>query len=67
MGERRVAYEILVGKHEGKRPLGIPRRRWKDINKYSLGQDRDKERALATCFSRRTLLQGSQHALLRRT
>ena len=27
MGKRRDVYRILVGKHEGKRPLGIPRRR----------------------------------------
>jgi hypothetical protein len=26
----RNAYNILVGKPEGKRPLGRPRRRWKD-------------------------------------
>jgi hypothetical protein len=30
MGERRGAYNILVGKPEGKRPLGRPRRRWED-------------------------------------
>jgi hypothetical protein len=30
MGERRGAYRILVGKPEGKRPLGRPRRRWED-------------------------------------
>jgi len=30
MGERRGVYRILVGKSEGKRPLGIPRRRWED-------------------------------------
>jgi hypothetical protein len=29
-GERRGAYRFLVGKPEGKRPLGRPRRRWKD-------------------------------------
>jgi len=29
-GEMRNAYEILVGKREGKRPLGRPRRRQKD-------------------------------------
>ena len=27
MGERRGVYRVLVGKHEGKRPLGRPRRR----------------------------------------
>jgi hypothetical protein len=30
MGERRGAYRVLVGKPEGKRPLGRPRRRWED-------------------------------------
>jgi len=30
MGEERVAYKILVGKPEGKRPLGRPRPRWVD-------------------------------------
>jgi hypothetical protein len=28
MWENRNAYRILVGKPEGKRPLGIPRRQW---------------------------------------
>jgi hypothetical protein len=28
MGERRVVYRTFVGKSEGKRPLGRPRRRW---------------------------------------
>jgi hypothetical protein len=28
MGEKRNVYRILVGKPEGKRPLGRPRRRW---------------------------------------
>jgi hypothetical protein len=28
MGEKRNAYKILMGKPEGKRPLGRPRRRW---------------------------------------
>jgi hypothetical protein len=30
MGEERKVYKVLVGKPEGKRLLGIPRRRWKD-------------------------------------
>jgi hypothetical protein len=29
-GEKRIAYRLLVGKTEGKRPLGRPRRRWVD-------------------------------------
>jgi hypothetical protein len=28
IGEGRGAYRVLVGRHEGKRPLGRPRRRW---------------------------------------
>jgi hypothetical protein len=28
MGEKRSAYKVSVGKHEGKRPPGRPRRRW---------------------------------------
>jgi len=30
MGEGRVVHRVLVGKHEQKRPLGRPRRRWED-------------------------------------
>jgi hypothetical protein len=30
MGERRGVYRVLVGKPEGKRPLGIARRRWEN-------------------------------------
>jgi hypothetical protein len=33
MGDVRSAYNILVGKPKGKRPLGRPRRRWKIILK----------------------------------
>jgi hypothetical protein len=59
MGETRNAYRILVGKPEGKRPLGTPRRRWVDNIKMDLreigwdgrewielAQDRDQWRAL---------------------
>jgi hypothetical protein len=28
MGEERKVYKVLVGKPEGRRPLGRPRRRW---------------------------------------
>jgi hypothetical protein len=34
MGESRVVYEVLVGKPEGVKPLGRPRRRWEDILKW---------------------------------
>jgi hypothetical protein len=34
MGERRGLYGVLVGKTEGKRPLGRPRRRWEDNIKW---------------------------------
>jgi hypothetical protein len=56
--EKRNAYRILVGKPEGKRPLGRPRRMWVDNIKTDLrelgwdgvwiemAQDRDKWRAL---------------------
>jgi hypothetical protein len=36
MGERRVAYRALVGKPEGRRPLGRPRHRWEDNIKMDL-------------------------------
>jgi hypothetical protein len=36
MGERRGVYRVLVGKPEGKRPLGIPRLRWEDNIKMDL-------------------------------
>jgi hypothetical protein len=36
MGEKRSVYRILVGKPDGKRPLGRPRRRWVDNIKIDL-------------------------------
>jgi len=36
MGERRGVYRVLVGKPEGKRPLGKPRCRWEDNIKMNL-------------------------------
>jgi hypothetical protein len=54
MGEKRNAYRLLVGKPEGRRPLGRPRRRWLDnirmdlvaVDWIGLAQDRDRWRAL---------------------
>jgi hypothetical protein len=36
MGEKRNVYRLLVGKPEGRRPLGRPRYRWIDNNKMDL-------------------------------
>jgi hypothetical protein len=36
MDDRRVAYRVLVGTSEGKRPLGRPMRRWEDNIKMDL-------------------------------
>jgi hypothetical protein len=59
MGKKRNAYRILVGKPEGKIPLGKPRCRWVDnikidlretgwdgVDWIDLAQDRDQWRAL---------------------
>jgi hypothetical protein len=61
MVERGGAYRVLVGFPEGKRPLGIPRRRWEDNIQMDLQevgrgcgdwmgwvQDRDRWRALVS-------------------
>jgi hypothetical protein len=40
MGEKRNAYRLLVGKPEGKRPLGRPRLRWVDNVMMDLFRDR---------------------------
>jgi hypothetical protein len=37
-GEKRNAYKLLVGKLEGKRPPGRPRRRWVDNIRMDLGE-----------------------------
>jgi hypothetical protein len=39
-GEKRNAYRLLVGKPEGKRPLGRPSRRWVDNIRMDLGEVR---------------------------
>jgi hypothetical protein len=38
MGEERRVYKVLVGKPEGKRPLGRPRRRWEMGSEWILGR-----------------------------
>jgi hypothetical protein len=61
MGEGRGVHRVLVGKPEGKRPLGRPRRRWEDNIKRDLqegggdfgdwmerAQDRDSWRTLVS-------------------
>ena len=66
MGEERGMYRVLVGKLEGRRPLGRPRRRWVDnirmdlqevecgyMDWIGLAQDRDR------C---RTLVCGNEHS-----
>jgi hypothetical protein len=40
MGEKRKAYRLLLGKPEGKRPLGRPRRRWVDNIRMYVGEVR---------------------------
>jgi len=64
MGEGRGVYRVLVGKHEGKRPLGRPRCRWKDnirmdlrevgcgcVDWMELAQDKDRWRALVSAVT----------------
>jgi hypothetical protein len=61
MGEGRGAYRVLVGRPEGRKPLGRPRRRWEDnikedlqevgwggIDWIDMAQDWDKWRALVS-------------------
>jgi hypothetical protein len=61
MGEGRGVYRVLVGKPEGKRPLGRPRHRWEDnirtdlqevecgcVDWIGLAQDRDRWQALVS-------------------
>jgi len=62
MGEERGVYRVLVGKPEGRRPLGRPRRRWVDnirmdlqevgcgyMDWIGLAQDRDRWWMLCEC------------------
>jgi hypothetical protein len=38
MGEERTVHRVLMGKPEGKRPLGRPRHRWDDGIRMDLGE-----------------------------
>jgi hypothetical protein len=40
LGEGRGVYRVLVGRPEGKRPLGRPKRRWEDNIKMDLREIR---------------------------
>jgi hypothetical protein len=64
IGESRGIYRVLVGKPEGKRPLGRPRRRWednikmdlqdvrcRDIDWIKLAQDRGRWRAFVNVIT----------------
>jgi hypothetical protein len=60
MEEMRNVYRILVGKPEGKKPLGRPRRRWEDrLDLREIGWEGVDREYLTSCatisFSRRTL------------
>jgi hypothetical protein len=70
MVEKRKVYKVLVGKPEGKRPLGRPRRRWEDgirmdLREFGLGgvdwirlaQDRDLWRVVSAVMNLRVLAQ----------
>jgi hypothetical protein len=63
--EKRNAYNILVGKPEGKRPLGSPRRRWEDNNKmdrigwYGLDSSGSRQRLVESCCEHGNELSGS--------
>jgi hypothetical protein len=69
MGEERKVYRVLVGKPEGKRPLGRPRRRWEDgirmdvreiglgfVDWIRLAQDRDRWRAVVSAVMKLRVL-----------
>jgi len=69
MGEMRGVFKVLVGKPEGKGPLGRPRRRWEDNIKMDcqevgcggmdwieLAEDRDRWRALVNAVMKLRVL-----------
>jgi hypothetical protein len=69
MGEESRVYKVLVGKPEGKRPLGRPRRRWEDgirmdlreiglggVDWIRLAQDTDRWRAVVSAVMNHRVL-----------
>jgi hypothetical protein len=69
MGQERKVYKVLVGKHEGKSPLGRPRRRWEDgirmdlreiglgdVDWIQLAQDRDRWQAVMSALMKLRVL-----------
>jgi hypothetical protein len=77
MGEERKVYKVLVGKPEGKRPLGRPRRRWEDgismdlretglvgVDWIRLAQDRDRWRVVVSAVMNLRVLAPRSYLLL---
>ena len=76
MGERRGAYRVLLGKPDGRRPLGRPRYRWEnktktdlqdvrlgDMDWADLSQDKDTRRDLADTVTNSQVLQRAEYFL----
>jgi len=76
MGEERGVYRVLVGKPEGRRPLGRPRRRWvnnirMDLQEVGCGymdwiglaQDRDRWRTLVSAVMNLRVPRNSENFL----
>ena len=80
MGERGGAYRVLVGKPEGKKPLGRHRHRWednikmdlqevgwRDMDLFDLAQKRDRQLALVNVVTGNFLSSGEPISFLRRS